>query len=374
MNLGMKFRLYPNKIQQNLIQQTFGCTRFVYNHALAFCINQYECGNSIGYKETNTYLQALKHNSEHQYDWLNDVDAHSLQQCLRDLDRAYKNFFAKRAKFPKFKSKHNHSKSYRTECVNNNITVVRNYIKLPKLGYVKARVTMPVPFRILNATIEQAPSGKYFAVLTVEVSNIKPLPNGNGEVGIDVGIKDFYVDSNGNRVSNNKFLKQSQIKLKKAQKRLSKKHKDSHNWEKQRIKVARIYEHITNQRNDFLQKQSTKLIKENQIICIEDLNVKGMIKNHRLANSIADVSWSKFINMLEYKAYPYGCTVVKVPRFYASSQICHVCGKKSSITKDLSVRDWICPHCGTHLDRDVNAAVNILNKGKEILKQQLQTV
>jgi len=374
MNFGMKFRLYPNKIQQNLIQQTFGCTRFVYNHAFAFRINQYECGNPIGYKETNTYLQTLKHDPEHKYDWLNDVDAHPLQQCLRDLDRAYKNFFAKRAKFPKFKSKHNHNKNYRTECVNNNITVAGNYIKLPKLGYVKAKVTMPVPLRILNATIEQAPSGKYFAVLTVEAPDIEPQLNDGGEIGIDVGIKDFYVDSNGNRVSNNKFLKQSQIKLKKAQKRLSRKRKGSHNWEKQRLKVARIHEHIANRRNDFLQKQSTKLIKENQIICIEDLNVKGMTKNHRLAESIADVSWSRFINILEYKAYPYGCTVVKVPRFYASSQICSDCGFQYEGTKDLSVRQWICPKCGSHHDRDVNAAMNILHKGLKIRQQQLQTV
>lgn len=370
MIFGMKFRLYPNRQQEKLIQQTFGCARFVYNQGLAFRIEQYECGNPIGYSGTNRLLYKLKHDNEH--DWLKEVDAHSLQQALRDLDKAFKNFFEGRTKYPKYKSKHDHNRSYRTQYVNGNIAVVGKYIKLPKLGYVKARITMPVPDRIHNATIEQTSSGRYYVVLSVE-TDILPQPNAGGQTGIDVGIKDFAILSDGTKIPNNRYLTKSEKKLKKAQHKLSRMTKGSANWQKQRIRVAQIHEHIVNQRNDFLQKLSTRLVRENQIICIEDLNVKGMTKNHRLAKSISDVSWSKFTDMLEYKAFAYGCEVIKVPRFYASSQICSDCRFQYEGTKDLSVRQWICPKCGSHHDRDVNAAMNILHKGLKIRQQQLQT-
>lgn len=300
------------------------------------------------------------------------MDAHSLQQALRDLDKAFKSFFEGRAKYPKYKSKHYHNRSYRTQYANGNIAIVRRYVKLPKLGYVKARITMPVPDRIHNATIEQASSGKYYAVLSVE-ADILPKPNLGGQTGIDVGIKNFAILSDGAKISNNRYLAKSEKKLRKAQHKLSRMIKGSANWQKQRIRVARIHEHIVNQRNDFLQKLSTRLVRENQIICIEDLNAKGMVRNHKLSKNISDVSWSKFFNMLEYKAFVYGCEVIKVPRFYASSQICSDCGFQYEGTKDLSVRQWICPKCGLHHDRDVNAAINILHKGLRIRQQQLQT-
>lgn len=368
---GLKFRIYPNKAQQKLIQQTFGCCRYVYNQGLAFRINQYECGNSIGYNETYKLLTKLKHDGEH--DWLKDVDSRSLQQCLRDLDKGYKNFFNKIAKYPKFKSKHNHNKSYRTQMINNNISILGNYIKLPKLRYVKIKLSRSIDGIIKNATISQVPSGKYFVSLCVDCED-KIYNNNGGMIGLDVGIKDFCIDSNGNKIENPKYLSKSLDKLKKEQKKLSKKKLGSKNWDKQRIKVARVYEHITNQRNDFLQKLSTTLVRENQIICVEDLNVSGMVKNHKLARSISDVSWSKFFDMLDYKAYSHGTEIIKVPRFYASSQICSSCGWQNTETKDLSVRQWICPKCGKTHDRDVNAAINILHKGLEIRKQQLQTV
>ncbi len=357
---GMEFRIYPNRIQENIIQKTFGCSRVVYNSGLALRIEEYKNGNSVGYKETNSMLTNMKHSEE--YSWLKEVDSIALQQSLRDLDKAYKNFFAKRASFPKFKSKHNHNKSYRTQNVGGNISVTGKYIKLPKLGYVKAKISMPVNGKINNATIKQTPSGKYFCVLNVEVPDVF-YSNDGCMVGLDVGIKTFYTDSNDHSIPNPKNLNKSEKKLAKEQHKLSKMVKGSSNWNKQRIKVARIHEKITNQRNDFLHKESTKLVKENQIICIEDLNVKGMVRNHKLAKSIGDVSWSKFFDMLEYKSAFYGTEIIKVPRFYPSSQTCGCCGYKNPDIKNLSIREWKCPVCGTYHDRDGNAAKNILEKG-----------
>lgn len=367
---GYKFRIYPNKTQTNLIQRTFGCCRFIYNQGLDFRQKEYEASNKkVGYSATYAMLKNLKDDED--FDWLNEVDSTALQQSLRDLDSAYKRFFQKLAKYPKFKSKHDHSKSYRSQAVNNNVRIIDSkHIKLPKLGTVKARVSRIPVGKINNATVEQTPSGKYFAVLNIETED-EIFPNNGGIIGIDVGLKDFYITSDGYKCNNPKYLKESLKKLRKEQKILSRRTKGSVRWDKQRIKVARLHEYITNQRNDFLQKKSTKLVKENQIISIEDLNVKGMVKNHKLARFISDVSWSKFFDMLEYKAYSHGAEIIKVPRFYASSQTCNCCGKQFSVTKDLSVRQWVCPHCGTTLDRDINAARNIRDKGLEVRKQEL---
>ena len=362
MQKGVKFRIYPNKEQQNLINQTLGCCRLIYNKGLAMRNEAYENGSKIGYSQTSAMLTDLK--KDEKFAFLKLVDSIALQQSLRDLDRGFVNFFQKRAAHPVFKSKHNHHQSYRTINQRDNIRIVGKRIKLPKLGFVKIRQSMEVG-KINNVTIERTPTGKYFAVLNVEFEP-QPVSNKGGKIGIDVGIKDFYSDSNGNVVSNPKCLEKSMRKLIREQRKLSRKQKGSNNRNKQRVKVALIHEKITNRRNDFLQKQSTMLIRENQTICIEDLKVKNMIRNRRLAQHIASASWSKFFDMLTYKSVWYGNDIVKVPTMYPSSQTCSCCGYKNTLVKNLAVRVWECPKCHTVHNRDANASINILKKGLQM--------
>lgn len=362
MQKGIKFRAYPNKVQKELINQTLGCCRLIYNKGLAMRNDAYNNSEKIGYKQTSAMLTELKKQDD--FAFLKIVDSIALQQSLRDLDRSFINFFKKLAKHPQFKSKHNNHQSYRTINQGNNIRIEGKYLKLPKLGYVKIKQSMEVK-HINNVTVEKTPTGKYFVVLNVEFEP-KQITTNVGTIGIDVGIKEFYSGSNGRVVHNPKHLEKSMHKLVREQRRLSRKMKGSNNRNKQRIKVALVHEKITNQRNDFLQKQSTILVRENQTICIEDLNIKGMISNHKLAKSIASVSWSKFFNMLEYKAEWYGSKVIRVPTMYPSSQTCSYCGYKNPLIKNLAIRKWECPKCHAKHNRDTNASINILNKGLAI--------
>lgn len=368
MERAYKFRIYPSKEQRILLAKTFGCARFVYNHYLDVRKSKYESG-----KETfNFYaccrdLTALKANDK--YAWLKEVDSVALQSALKDLDIAYQNFFRRvkqgdKPGFPRFKSKHDNHRSYKTKM---NIKLFDKSIQLPKLGLVECRISRQVKGRILSATVSQAPSGKYFVSLCCTDVEIPQMPKTGNNIGIDVGLKEFAISSNGNKYANHRYLSKSTKKLVRLQKALSRKQKDSANRSKARKKLARAYEKVSNQRQDFLHKLSTQLVMEYDVICIEDLQVRNMVRNHKLARSIADASWSEFARQLKYKSEWYGKTLVRIDKFYPSSQTCGVCGGVNPQTRDLSVREWTCPICGAHHYRDINAANNILREGLRML-------
>lgn len=365
-----KFRLYPNKEQKIQLAKTFGCTRFIYNYYLDKRIELYKSEQrSMNYNACSADLTNLKKEKE----WLKEVDSHSLQNSLKDLERSYQNFFreVKRGNkdqgFPKFKSKHNNKHTYRTVINNNSIKAKENKIKLPKLGLVKFAKSREIEGRVLNCTIIKTCSGKYFISICCADIELEKHDNNKNIIGIDLGIKDFAITSDGEIVKNPKYLSKLEKKLKREQRNLSKKKKGSKNRSKQRIRLNIVYEKIANQRNDFLHKTSSKLIKENQIICFEDLNVKDMVKDYKLAKAISDVSWSEFKRMIEYKGLWKNRIIQEVDRYYPSSQLCSNCGYRNVMVKNINIREWTCSECGIKHNRDINAATNIKKEGMRLL-------
>lgn len=368
MEYAYKFRLYPSWSQINLIERTFGCCRYVYNHYLARRNKVYQTsGITLDYYACSRDLTILK--QQDSTSWLREVDATALQASIQDLDHAFKNFFrrVKRGEhpgYPKFKSKHSRKQSYKSKCVGSTIKVLENAVRLPKLGKVRCQISRKVEGRILSATVSKSASGKYYVALCCRLDHDVPkLPSTGAIVGLDMGIGSFAVSSNDVVYANPKYLRQSEKKLAKLQRQLSRKTKGGSNWNKARLKIARLHEHIANQRLDMQHKLSTQIVRQNDVICIEDLVPKNMVQNPKLAKYISDVSWGEFRRQLTYKAEWYGRKLITVDRFYASSQICSHCGERWPGTKDLAVRRWICPSCGTSLNRDSNAAKNILNEG-----------
>ena len=354
-----RFRLYPNKEQTELLAKHFGCARFVYNYFLNQRKEQYQfTGKSDNFYAQEKALTELKKQEE--MIWLKEVNAQSLQYALRCLDSAYTNFFKKRAKFPSFKSKH----SKNSFTVPQRASIAGGRLFVPKFREgIKCRVHRTIKGRIGKVTISKTPSGKYFASVFTEEEYETPFEKTNKSVGVDLGLKDLLVTSEGETFKNNRHTRRYEHKLATAQRHLSRKKKGSRGYENQRLKVARLHEKISNCRADYLHKCSISLVRKYDVICIEDLNVKGMMKNHYLSKSIADASWGTFVFMLTYKAEWNDKKVVKIDRFFPSSQTCHFCGYVNGQTKDLSVREWECPFCNTHHDRDVNAAINILCAG-----------
>ena len=362
---AFKYRLYPTAPQAEKINKNIGCARFVYNQLLDDRIKVW--------KETKQFSNKSYSVLKEEFGFLKEADSRALKHAQTNLDEAYEKFKKEPNRgYPKFKAKHKCRWSYTTD--NNHNGTVRfdgNRLRLPKVGFVKVVEHRQHEGRVLTATISHERSGEYYASVLCEIEQPESLPVTDKVIGIDLGLHDLVVCSDGTRVEAQKHFRKSEKKLAKRQRAFSRTQKGSNGHEKARLKVVRCHQKIKNQRKDFLQKLSTKLIKESQIICLEDLSVKGMERNKKLAKSVSDASFSRLVSMLEYKAEWYGRKIIKIDRFYPSTQLCSGCGYKNESVKGLrglKFREWICPQCGEVHDRDLNAARNVLKEGLKSIK------
>lgn len=357
-------RLYPNKQQEVLLGKTFGCCRKVYNCMLAAKIQSYEA--------TGTLCRSNPTDFYDEYPFLKEVDSQALTSEKINLQAAVKNFFGRKADgvgFPKFKAKHRDKESYTSYTTNHNIRVEGRKLRLPKVGFVSFRNYDDIDWSardIKHVTVSRSRVGKYYASILVDEAVTNALPTSESEIGIDLGIKEFCVTSDGEAVANPRFLKESETRIADLQRAFAKKQKGLHRREALRLRIAREHEKIANRRKDFLDKLSTRLLRENQTVAVEDLDVREVAEGDH-AKSEHDTAWRMFLNKLQYKAEWYGRTIVRVGRWFPSSQLCHRCSYRNMLAKDLNVRSWTCPQCGTSHDRDVNAAINILTEGKILI-------
>ena len=367
-NVAYKFRIYPTKEQQVLLAKTFGCVRYVYNYFLFLKKSEYENNkNSISYTQCASLLSDLKKSDE----FLKEVDSIALQQSLRHLDTAFQNFFKKPGTgYPKFK-KRKYAQSYSSVLINNNIRIQENHIKLPKIGFVRIKLHRNIPdeYILKSVTISRNSIGKYYISLLFEFEQeITPITEINNSVGLDYSMHELFVSSDGVFAYYPKFYRKTQDKLAREQRKLSHCKKYSNNYYKQKKRVAKIHENIANQRKDFLHKLSREITNLYDCVCIEDLNVQGMSRALNFGKSVHDNGWGMFTTMLQYKLEFEGKYLIKIDKFFPSSQLCNNCGYQNSNTKDLSLREWTCPVCNTHHNRDINAAINIKNEGLRLLK------
>ena len=362
MNKAYKFRIYPNTEQQIILAKTFGCVRFIYNQMLSDKINHYE--------ETKQKLNNTPAQYKSKFPWLKEVDSLALANAQMNLQTAYNSFFRNpKIGFPKFKSKKSNRRSYTTNCVNGNISIDNGFLKLPKVGLVKLKQHRLIlsNYKLKSVTISQTPSGKYYASVLFEYENQIQEQELHDFLGLDFSMHGLYKDSNGNEPAYPRYYRQAEERLKREQRKLSLMQKGSKNRSKQRIKVANLHEKVANQRKDFLHKQSRQIANAYDCVCIENLDMRSMSQSLNFGKSVTDDGWGMFVTFLKYKLEETGKRLVKVNKFFASSQICNVCGYKNTATKNLSIRAWDCPECGTHHDRDINAAINIRNEGMRLV-------
>ena len=361
-NKAYRFRIYPNREQEELFARTFGCRRFVYNKILTDRIAYYE--------ETKKTKRITPARYKEEYPWLKEVDSMALINAQLDVESAFRNFRKNpETGFPKYKTKRSARQSYTTNLINGNIRLEDGKLKLPKAGYVRIRQHRSIPegYRLKSVTVSRDGSGRYYASMLYAYEAVTEAVKPERYLGLDYAMHGLYADSEGNRPGYPGYYREAEERLKREQRKLSHMRKDSRNWKKQRKKIARLFSKTADQRKDFLHKESRRITNAYDCVCIEDLDMKAMSREMNFGKPVTDNGWGMFTGFLKYKLEEQGKNLLRVDRYFPSSQICSCCKEKDPVTKDLSVRRWRCSHCGAEHDRDINAAVNIRNEGMRMI-------